>query len=98
MHKAATGFVTGAYGEEEFWRDLLGVTGGATNERLARLTIRESETLGDWMPANGVRWQKPLRGTLFFAGEAADSEGATGTVHGAIASGRRAARQTLRSL
>jgi len=41
---------------------------------------------------------KPLRGTLFFAGEAADSEGATGTVHGAIASGRRAARQTLRSL
>ncbi len=64
MHKAATGFVTGAYGEEEFWRDLLGVTGGATNERLARLTIRESETLGDWMPANGVRWQKPLRGTL----------------------------------
>ena len=40
------------------------VTGGATNERLARLTIRESETLGDWMPANGVRWQKPLRGTL----------------------------------
>jgi tricarballylate dehydrogenase len=38
------------------------VTGGATNERLARLTIRESETLGDWMPANGVRWQKPLRG------------------------------------
>ena len=40
------------------------MTGGATNERLARLTIRESETLGDWMPANGVRWQKPLRGTL----------------------------------
>ena len=64
MHRAATEFVTGAYGEEEFWQDLLGVTGGATNERLARLTIRESETLGDWMPANGVRWQKPLRGTL----------------------------------
>ena len=64
MHRAATDFVTGAYDEEEFWRDLLGVTGGATDERLARLTIRESETLGDWMPANGVRWQKPLRGTL----------------------------------
>jgi tricarballylate dehydrogenase len=28
------------------------------------LTIRKSEELGDWMPANGVRWQKPLRGTL----------------------------------
>jgi tricarballylate dehydrogenase len=64
MHRAATGYVTGGYEEEEFWQDLLGVTGGATNERLARLTIRESETLGDWMPANGVRWQKPLRGTL----------------------------------
>jgi tricarballylate dehydrogenase len=64
MHRAATEYVTGAYNEEEFWQDLLGVTGGATDERLARLTIRESETLGDWMPANGVRWQKPLRGTL----------------------------------
>jgi tricarballylate dehydrogenase len=64
MHRAATDYVTGAYIEAEFWQDLLGVTGGATNERLARLTIRESETLGDWMAANGVRWQKPLRGTL----------------------------------
>ena len=64
MHRAATDYVTGDYGEEEFWQDLRGVTGGATNERLARLTIRESETLGDWMPAAGVRWQKPLRGTL----------------------------------
>jgi tricarballylate dehydrogenase len=67
MHRAATDFVTGAYDEEEFWEDLRGVTGGATNERLARLTIRESETLGDWMPANGVRWQRPLRGTLHLA-------------------------------
>ena len=67
MHKTATEFVTGAYGEEEFWRDLLGVTGGATNERLARLTIRESEVLGHWAAANGVRWQKPLRGTLHLA-------------------------------
>ena len=41
---------------------------------------------------------KPLRGTLFFAGEATDAEGATGTVHGAIASGRRAARQIVRSV
>jgi tricarballylate dehydrogenase len=67
MHRAATDYVTGAYGEEEFWQDLVGVTGGATNERLARLTIRESETLGDWMSANGVRWQRPLRGTLHLA-------------------------------
>jgi tricarballylate dehydrogenase len=67
MHRAATEFVTGAYGEEEFWEDLRGVTGGATNEPLARLTIRESESLGDWMAANGVRWQRPLRGTLHLA-------------------------------
>ena len=64
MHRAATRLVTGAYEEEEFWQDLRGVTGGATNEQLARLTIRESETLGDWMAESGVRWQKPLRGTL----------------------------------
>jgi len=64
MHRAANPYVTGAYEEEEFWQDLLGVTGGATDERLARVVIRESETLADWMPAQGVRWQKPLRGTL----------------------------------
>jgi tricarballylate dehydrogenase len=67
MHRSATDYVTGPYGEDEFWQDLWGVTGGATNERLARLTIRESESLGDWMLANGVRWQKPLRGTLQLA-------------------------------
>jgi tricarballylate dehydrogenase len=64
MHKAATEYVTGPYAEEEFWQDLWQVTGGETNEVLARLTIRGSEELGEWMPANGVRWQKPLRGTL----------------------------------
>jgi monoamine oxidase len=38
---------------------------------------------------------EPLDGTLFFAGEATDSEGANGTVHGAIESGYRAARELL---
>jgi len=37
----------------------------------------------------------PLENTVFFAGEAADISGHNGTVHGAIASGRRAARQLL---
>jgi monoamine oxidase len=41
---------------------------------------------------------RPLRGTLFFAGEAADAEGRNGTVHGAIATGRRAAGEAERSL
>ncbi|HXV80114.1 MAG TPA: FAD-dependent tricarballylate dehydrogenase TcuA [Candidatus Binatia bacterium] len=67
MHKGATAYVTGAYDEQEFWEDLRQVTGGNTNESLARLTIRNSEELGDWMAANGVRWQKPLRGTLHLA-------------------------------
>jgi tricarballylate dehydrogenase len=67
MHGAATDYVTGAYTGQEFWEDLRQVTGGETNERLARLTIQNSEELGDWMPANGVRWQKPLRGTLHLA-------------------------------
>jgi tricarballylate dehydrogenase len=67
MHRGATNYVTGAYQEEEFWEDLRQVTGGETNERLARLTIQASEDLGDWMAASGVRWQKPLRGTLHLA-------------------------------
>lgn len=41
---------------------------------------------------------KPIRGTLFFAGEASEASGGTGTVHGAIATGTRAAKQVLRAL
>ena len=41
---------------------------------------------------------RPVRGTLFFAGEATDAEGRTATVHGAIATGRRAAAQVHRAL
>ena len=41
---------------------------------------------------------RPLRGTLFFAGEATDPEGRTGTMHGAIATGERAAAEVARSL
>ena len=37
----------------------------------------------------------PIEGTLFFAGEATESDGQNGTVHGAIASGHRAAKQVL---
>jgi monoamine oxidase len=39
----------------------------------------------------------PVEGTLFFAGEATNFEGHSGTVHGAIATGRRAAQQILGS-
>ena len=36
---------------------------------------------------------QPLKGTLFFAGEATETGGHNGTVHGAIATGKRAARE-----
>ena len=39
----------------------------------------------------------PIGNTLFFAGEATDISGHNGTVHGAIASGQRAARDILKS-
>jgi monoamine oxidase len=49
--------------------------------------------------ANAARdLARPIDGTLFFAGEATDTSGSTGTVHGALASGARAARQVLRAL
>ena len=38
---------------------------------------------------------EPIQETLYFAGEAADTTGNNGTVHGAIASGYRAAQQIL---
>ena len=37
MHDAPQDVLVDAYPEEEFWQDLLKVTGGATNEALARL-------------------------------------------------------------
>jgi len=41
---------------------------------------------------------EPVRSTLFFAGEATDMSGYNGTVHGAISSGHRAAKEILSSM
>ena len=41
---------------------------------------------------------EPVANTLYFAGEATNSEGYNGTVHGAIATGLRAAKELLQSL
>ena len=41
---------------------------------------------------------RPIETTLWFAGEAADAKGRNGTVHGAIGSGRAAARSAVRAL
>jgi monoamine oxidase len=40
----------------------------------------------------------PIENVLFFAGEATDATGHNGTVHGAIASGHRAAKEILDGL
>ena len=64
MHEGPLPPLTGAYPEEEYWQDLLKVTGGLTDERLARMTIRETENHVPWMLRHGVRFQAPLGGTL----------------------------------
>ena len=63
MHDGPADVLTGAYREEEYWQDLLNVTGGETNERLARITIRHTATCRDWMVRHGVRFQPSLGGT-----------------------------------
>jgi len=64
MHDAPQDVLSDAYPEEEFWQDLLKVTGGITDEKLARLTIRASSNCRDWMRKHGVRFQPSLKGTL----------------------------------
>jgi tricarballylate dehydrogenase len=63
-HEGPLSVLTGSYGEEEYLRDLLLVTGGKTDEELARLTIRSSEACFGWMLAHGVHFQPSLSGTL----------------------------------
>jgi monoamine oxidase len=52
-----------------------------------------------YIPVNTMdapeRLAVPVEDTLFFAGEATDTEGLEGTVHGAIATGERAAREVI---
>jgi monoamine oxidase len=77
-------------------------------------TLLEGWRLHDWqsdpfsrgaysyIPVGGLgapeELSRPVEDTLYFAGEALDSAGRSGTVHGAIASGRRAAEALLGSL
>ncbi|KVL45374.1 FAD-dependent tricarballylate dehydrogenase TcuA [Burkholderia territorii] len=67
MHDAPQDVLVDAYPEDEFWQDLLKVTGGITNEHLARLTIRASSSCRPWMRKHGVRFQPPLSGALHVA-------------------------------
>jgi tricarballylate dehydrogenase len=67
MHDAPQDVLVEAYPEEEYWQDLLKVTSGITNEKLARIAIRASSTCRDWMRKHGVNFQPPLSGTLHVA-------------------------------
>lgn len=67
MHAGPLGPLTDSYDEDEYLADLLKVTGGKTDEALARLTICSSEACLPWMEAHGVRFQPSLSGTLSLA-------------------------------
>ena len=67
MHDAPQDVLVESYPEEEYWQDLLKVTGGATDEHLARLVIRESSACRPWMQKHGVRFQPSLSGALHTA-------------------------------
>jgi tricarballylate dehydrogenase len=53
--------------EEEYWQDLLRVTAGLTDEKLARIAIRASSSCREWMRSHGVHFQPPLSGALHVA-------------------------------
>jgi tricarballylate dehydrogenase len=67
LHRRGNRYLTGPYDMEEFWEDLMRVTQGRTNQALAKLTLTESEDVGDWMEAHGCMFQPAMRGTLHLA-------------------------------
>ena len=64
MHDAPTDVSSDAYTEEEYFTDLIRVTGGRTDEHLARLVVRQSASCPAWIRQFGGRLQPSLHGTL----------------------------------
>jgi tricarballylate dehydrogenase len=64
MHDRPKWYVRGVYAEETFLRDLMRVTRGATDERLARLLIRGSASIAEWLGSHGVRLLDSAAGTI----------------------------------
>ena len=64
MHDAPTDLLIDAYTEDEFVTDLMRVTGGRTDEALARRVVSESADCPGWIRSFGARLQPPLKGTL----------------------------------
>jgi len=63
MHDAPSEFLHERYLEDEYWDDLARVTGGNTDEKLARITINESSGVTHWMEQCGGRFQRSHGGT-----------------------------------
>jgi tricarballylate dehydrogenase len=55
---------TGAYPEEEMWKNYLKATGGEANLELAKKAVAGSASILEWMKDHGVRFQPALAGTL----------------------------------
>jgi tricarballylate dehydrogenase len=64
VHHEPNEVMPGRYDEEEFFEDLMQVTGPETDQELARLCIARSCEAPRWMEENGIRWQPAMRGTL----------------------------------
>ena len=67
MHHGPLATLLDSYSEDEYWQDILRVTAGKTEEALARLTIRKSAELVQWLQHQGVHFQPALSGTLNLA-------------------------------
>jgi len=63
-HATPTAILTDTYSEDEFFSDLLRVTGDDLDRDLARLVVHRSAGCPDWMRRHGVRFQSSLQGTL----------------------------------
>jgi tricarballylate dehydrogenase len=64
MHASPTATLVGSYSSSDYWRDLLSVTHGKTDEQLARTAIDATGELLPWMQGHGARFQPALEGTL----------------------------------
>lgn len=63
-HDEPTKTLVENYSFEEYYDDLLKVTGGDTNEELATIAIKGSIEAHNWMVDRGIHFQPSLKGTL----------------------------------
>jgi len=64
MHTQPLEVLTDEYSATEYFADLMKVTKGKTDEKLARLVISSTQECYRWMQQHGVHFQPSLSGTL----------------------------------